>query len=362
MSPGGPIPCFTLESFSMRTLCLASLLFLASPSPAAEPARGLDIRFIDVEGGAATLIITPAGESVLIDCGNPGSRDAERIHKAATDAGLKQIDHLIITHWHLDHYGGVSRLVKLIPVAHFYDRGIPESLNEDKKNFPLLIQAYRAATKGKSRTLRPGDVVPLRQHKGSPEVKLLCLCAAGEVIADQPGAPENPAAKEHKAQPEDKTDNAKSLGFLLSYGGFRFLDLGDLTWNIEYKLVHPTDKIGLVDVYQTTHHGLSSSNNPVVIQTVQPRVAVFNNGPRKGCHARVTATLRRVPGIKAIYQLHRNLTVGAQENTDPAFIANPDEKCRGESILLSVAPDAKTYRVTVGSRGNPRRYETRGGS
>jgi beta-lactamase superfamily II metal-dependent hydrolase len=345
----------------MRPLSLLSalLLCLAQPARGAGPTRGLDIHFIDTEGGAATLIVTPAGESVLIDCGNPGSRDAERIHKVATQAGLKQIDHLIITHWHTDHYGGVGRLARLLPVKHFYDRGIPEKLADDPKNFPLLIAAYREATKGKSKTLKPGDVLPLRQKEGSPPVRLFCLCGGGEVIPGRPGAPANPVAKEHKPQPRDPSDNARSLGFLLSYGDFRFLDLGDLTWNIEYKLVHPTDKIGPIDVYQVTHHGLHISNNPVLIKTVQPRVAVFNNGPRKGCHPAVTATLRRLPSVKAIYQLHRNMTVEAQENTDPRLIANPDEKCRGESIKLAVAADAKSYALTVGARGKPRRYETR---
>ncbi len=343
----------------LRFLAAALLLTLAPTARAAEPARGLDIHFIDVEGGAATLLVTPAGESVLIDCGNPGARDAERIHQAATRAGLERIDHLIITHWHSDHYGGADRLAKLIPVRNFHDRGIPESLEEDRRNFPLLIQAYRAASKNKSNTLKPGDALPLKQKDGAPAVKLLCLCSGGEVVPDRPGAEPNPLAKEHKPQPADRSDNARSLGFVLSFGGFRFLDLGDLTWNIEHKLVSPTDKIGPVDVYQTTHHGLSISNNPVLIRTVKPRVAVCNNGPRKGCHPSVTATLRRVPDLKAIYQLHRNLTVGAQENTDPDCIANPDEKCQGESIKVSVAADAKSYTVTVGSKGRPHRYETR---
>lgn len=159
---------------------------------------------------------------------------------------------------------------------------------------------------------------------------------------------------------EDKSDNAKSMGFILSYGDWRFLDLGDLTWNIEYKLVHPSDKIGPVDVFQVNHHGLEISNNPVLLQTVKPRVAVFNNGARKGGQPSVTATLRRIPEVQAIYQLHRNVTVGAQENTDPEYIANPDEKCQGESIKLSVAPDAKSYTLTVGSTGKPKKYETRG--
>jgi beta-lactamase superfamily II metal-dependent hydrolase len=347
----------------MRSPWILTLLLAAWSSPlqaADTPPRPLNIYFIDTEGGAATLIVTPLGESVLIDCGNPGGRDADRIHHAVTQlAGLKAIDHLVITHWHVDHYGSVDRLAQLVPIHHFYDRGIPPMLAEDPKNFPLLIQAYKKASGGKSRTLKAGDEIALKQPLGGPALQLRCLCSGGEVVPDKPGAPENPVAREHKPQPVDPSDNAKSLGFLLSYGGFRFLDLGDLTWNIEYKLVHPSDKIGLTDVYQSTHHGLEISNNPVVIKTVRPRVAIFNNGPHKGCHPSVTATLRRVPDIQAIYQMHRNLDAAAQENTDPAFIANAEEKCQGEPIRLSVAPDGKSYTVAVGHQGKPRRYETR---
>lgn len=327
---------------------------------AAEPSGSLAIRFIDTEGGAATLVLTPAGESLLFDCGNPGTRDADRIYQACKQANIRAIDHLIITHWHSDHYGGVDRLSKLLPIRRYYDHGIPESLQEDPKGFPLLIQAYKAASEGKSIHLKPGDEIPLRQRADAPQMRLRCLCGSGEVIADQPGAAENPLAKEHTPLPVDTSDNARSLGFVLTFGDFRFLDLGDLTWNIEYKLVHPSDKIGPVDVYQVTHHGLDISNNPVLLKTVRPRVAIVNNGPRKGGHPSVTATLRRIPDIQAIYQLHRNVTVGAQENADPEFIANPQEKCLGESITLSVAPDARSYTVTVGSTGKPRRYQTRG--
>ncbi|HLJ94342.1 MAG TPA: MBL fold metallo-hydrolase [Gemmataceae bacterium] len=326
---------------------------------AAEAVNGLDIYFIDTEGGAATLLLTPLRESVLIDCGNPGARDAERIHQIATQAGLKAIDHLIITHWHLDHYGGVERLSQLMPIHHFYDHGIPQRLAEDPKNFPLLIQAYQRACHGHSQTLKPGDEIALKQTERGPELRLMCLCGSGEVVADRPNAPPNPIAQEHRPQADDPSDNARSLGFLLRYGSFRFLDLGDLTWNIEYKLVHPSDKIGPVDVYQSTHHGLPISNNPVVIKTVQPRVAVFNNGPRKGGDPSVIATLRRLPEIQGIYQMHRNVTAGPQENTDPEFIANSDEKCRGASIHLAVAPDSKSYTVTVGNQTKPRRYQTR---
>jgi hypothetical protein len=347
----------------MRCRCLFVAFLVWSLIPvfalARDKPRGLDIYFVDTDGGAATLIVTPCGESVLIDCGNPGARDAERIHRTATQqAGLKAIDHLIITHWHSDHYGGVNRLALLMPIHHYYDRGIPPKLVDDPKNFPLLIQAYKRASKGKSTVLKPGDEIALKQQGKGPALRLLCLCAREEVIPEKKGAPANPIAKEHRPQAVDKSDNAKSLGFLLSYGGFRFLDLGDLTWNIEYQLVHPSDKIGPIDVYQVTHHGLDISNNPVLMRTVRPRVAIFNNGPHKGCNPRVTSALRRIPEVKAIYQMHRNLDTAASENTSPNLIANKEKK-GGEGIKVSVAPDTHSYAVTVGSKGKPRRFETR---
>lgn len=340
-------------------LVLAALALVAGEAMGGEKSRTLDVYFIDTEGGAATLLVTPRGESVLIDCGNPGARDAERIHKVATEqAGLKALDHLVITHWHGDHYGGAGRLSQLIPVKNWYDHGIPAKLSEDPGNFPNLIQAYKAASAGKSRALRPGDTLTLQQAEGQPPLRMKCLCSSGEVIAEPPDAKANPVALEHKPQAEDTSDNARSLGFLISFGAFRFLDLGDLTWNIEYKLVHPSDKIGPVDVYQVTHHGLESSNNPVLIKTVRPRVAICNNGAAKGGHPFVISTLRRVPDLQAIYQLHRNVKSSAQDNTDPEFIANSEQQCKGESIRLEVAPDARSYTVTVADKGRPRRYET----
>lgn len=324
---------------------------------AAETPPGLDIYFIDTEGGAATLIVTPTGESILVDTGNPETRDADRIYQTATTAGLKGINHLITTHWHADHYGGVGHLAKLIPIARFYDHGIPDTLQEDPKRFPALIQAYREASGGKSITLKPGDEVALKQPSAGPALRLRCLCGDGSVIADAPNSPAN-AVEQEQPKPEDKSDNARSVGFLLTYGDFRFLDLGDLTWNVEEKLVRPTDKIGPVDVYQVTHHGLDSSNNPVLMKTVKPRVAICNNGARKGAAPVVIAMLRRLPETQAVYQLHRNVTPGA-ENTDPEYIANSEEKCSGDGIKLSVAPDGKNYSVTVGKSGKSHQYATR---
>jgi competence protein ComEC len=356
---------YLVENSLMFGRILASLCILATlalPAEAAPP-KGPAIYFVDTEGGAATLIVTPAGETVLIDCGNPGTRDAERIHKTAKEAGIDAIDHLFTTHWHTDHYGGVGHLAELMPIRKFYNRGVPDKLDEDPQNFPLLIQAYKKASGGKWVTVKPGDQIPLKQTAGDPPLSLTCLCANTEVIADSPQAKPNPIAAENVPQAADPSDNARSLGFLLSYGDFRFLDLGDLTWNVEYKLVHPTNKIGLIDVYQTTHHGLEISNNPVLIKSVDPRVAIFNNGPRKGGHPNALNTLKRIPGIQAIYQVHRNVGISAEENTEPALIANQgtSDKCTGEGIRLAVAGDGKSYEVTVGHEGKPRRFETRQG-
>jgi competence protein ComEC len=198
----------------LRLLLCLLLLLVSSLALAREDKkkRGLEIHFVDTEGGAATLIVTPAGESVLIDCGNPGKRDAERIHAATKKAGLEAIDHLFITHWHSDHYGGAESLSKLIPIRNFHDRGIPETLAEDKKGFPLLIASYKKATGGKSKTVKAGDEIKLKQADGSPAVKLLCVCASGEVIDQKKDAKENPFAKEHKKKADDPATTRRASG------------------------------------------------------------------------------------------------------------------------------------------------------
>ncbi len=343
----------------MRRLILLCAIVCALGGRAYGQGRTLDIYFIDTEGGAATLIVTPANESILIDTGNPGTRDANRIAKVAKEAAhLTAIDHLVTTHWHLDHYGGVEELNKILPIRHFYDRGIPAQTLDDPEHFPALIAAYREASKSASKTVRAGDILLSRNINGRA-LTLKCLVASGKTVPDSPAAKANPFAQGEKPMAVDTSDNAQSLGVVLQYGAFRFLDMGDLTWNVEYKLVSPTDKIGLIDVYQATHHGLDISNNPALINTIQPRVAVFNNGPHKGGHPSVVATLRKIPGIKAIYQQHRNLDSKPDENAPAEYIANEKEECEAEYIHISVALDSKTYCVAIGSGGAQKLYQTR---
>src|SRR5216683_386139 len=268
-------------------IAIAALLATGAPGWSAERSGGRDLKivFIDVEGGAATLIVTPQRESVLIDTGweRADGRDALRIQDAARHAGVRRINHLITTHWHLDHYGGVGRLVKLMPIDHFYDHGIPEQSLDDPANFPRLIAAYRAAGGDHSQTLKPGDEIPLRQDPAGrlPRITLRCMAANGHV-PDEEAHPTVDGCDAHPAHAKDTSDNANSLALRLDYGDFSYWAGGDLTWNIEHRLVCPVNRIGAVSLYLTDHHGMNLSNNPALIQALRPRVAVMNCGAVKG--------------------------------------------------------------------------------
>ncbi|MFO1019170.1 MAG: MBL fold metallo-hydrolase [Planctomycetales bacterium] len=250
----------------------------------------LDIYFIDVEGGAATFFVTPTGESMLVDSGYPDNngRDRDRILKVVKNvAGRKQIDHAVVTHWHLDHFGNHAALSTVIPIKTFWDRGIPDQLQEDPK-FPEKAGLYRAAAQNRSRTLVAGYYMKL--NSGKTPLKIQVVTASGEVVPNI-GEP-NPFAAENKPQPEDTSDNAKSISFLLTFGKFTFLCCGDLTWNVEAKLMTPKNPLGKVEMFMVTHHGLPVSNNPVLVKAIDPHVAVMCNGPTKGGHPETLKTLK----------------------------------------------------------------------
>ena len=345
---------FTLAAFAL-------LLALAAGSAQAGKKDGkLDIYFIDVEGGAATLIVTPAGESMLIDSGYPdfGGRDRDRIVKVATEqAGIEQIDHAVVSHWHLDHYGNHASLTEKIRVVNFWDRGIPDFLQEDGK-FGERVADYRKASENKSKAVKPGDMLPLKSGKTPLSVKI--VTASRNVIPNTGDA--NPFAKEHVAADEDKSDNAASVSSLLQFGSFRFLTCGDLTWNIEAKLATPNNPIGKVDVFMVTHHGLPSSNNPVLVKAIDPVVAIMCNGPTKGGDPNTLKTLGEVASLKHTWQLHRNIKLDDDKQAPKSFIANHGQTdgCEGVFVKLSVAADGKSYTVQIGEEGKPQSYKSRG--
>ncbi len=340
---------------------------LARAQSSASP-PGLEIDFIDVMGGAATLVVTPERESILIDSGWPGQgdRDPTRIAHVLKDlAGCDHLDHLVTTHWHRDHFGGVGGLAKRVRIDHFWDRGLPED-GDARLDFPdgpkpddPLGKAYRDASQGKRKTLRAGDSLPLKSVRG------LVLASGGQVI--EPGRrdenlralPANPSCADVPAdQPVDPSDNARSLVVLFTLGKFQFFDAGDLTWNVEKKLVCPIDLVGKVNLYQVTHHGMDISNHPTLLKTIAPTVAIMNNGPRKGGAPATVKRLRSVASIEAAYQLHRNVATTAEENTEPSLIANPDQS-GGRIIRVLVDPDGSRFTVQLGEDGPKRRFETR---
>lgn len=351
---------------------LLAMLLSAARATADDKQRGLDIYWIDVEGGAATLIVTHEGESILVDTGNPGRRDAGRIFKVATEvAKLRQIDHLIVTHYHRDHFGGAADLAALMPIKTVYDNGEFPGMPEKPDRAYATLECDRRVV------LNPGDKLELKQSAAkaaaaAPKLTVQCLAtrqqmirpaniATGNDAREIAAVPGEHVCKLHAPKDRDGSDNANSVVLLVSYGAFRFFDAGDLTWNVEHQLVCPQNLVGKVDVYQTTHHGLEASNNPAVLAALEPVVAIMNNGARKGCDGQTVATLRETKSIAATYQVHKNVREGqAALNVPDEYIANAAEKCAGHHIKLTVAPDAKTYKVSIPANNHEREYKTRG--
>jgi competence protein ComEC len=341
-----------------KSLSIAASLLLTASAFAGPADKRLDVYWIDVEGGAATLLVTPAGETVLIDTGNPGRRDADRIVKAVTEvAGMRQIDHLVITHYHRDHYGGALTLVTQLPVRNLYDNGQFEGMpdNPGKEYFELKVE--------RRHVVRPGMTLPLMQpdNPAAPKLTFTFLGGQKQFIDPPAAAPDNAdICASGREKDRDGSDNANSVVMLVGFGNWRFFDAGDLTWNQEARLVCPKNLIGQVDVYQVTHHGLDSSNNPLVLRSLQPRVAVMNNGTTKGCLPEVFANLQDTKSLEAVYQVHKNLRPdGAVNNVPDEYIANREQECQGHYIKLSVAADGKSYTVSIPASGHSRTYNTR---
>jgi competence protein ComEC len=339
---------------SIRSLVFSLLAASASIVSAGSGDGRLDIYWVDVEGGAATLIVTPAGESVLIDTGNPGYRDPNRIVQVITrEAGLRRIDHLITTHYHRDHFGGAATLATLIPIGTVHDNGDFEGMPDDPG------KPYREFESAARRVINPGDKISLRQGVKSIPLRLTCLGARKQFIKPAADAPDCESCAAHKSKDRDGSDNANSVVTVLDFGPFRFYDGGDLTWNQEFRLVCPKNVVGQVDVYQVTHHGLDSSNNPVILGALQPQVAIMNNGKTKGCLPDVFANLKATASLQAIYQLHHNERPdGALNNVADEFIANRTQEVTGNIIHLSVAKDGKSYDVRIPAHNLQKTYKT----
>ena len=306
---------------------------LASMMQAAQ--KPLEIFVIDVEGGQATLFVTPAHQSLLIDTGwgYNGYRDANRILAAAKRAGIKKINDVLITHYHADHVGGVPQLVSKIPVGMFIDHG-PN--REETNSGNHLYAEYQAAIADSNHMVaKPGDQVPI---KG---IDVTVVSADGKLI-DQPlagaGQP-NPFCSGVEEKASDPSENARSVGTVITFGSLRIVDLGDLTWNKELELMCPNNKLGRADILIVSHHGIDQSNSPALVHALQPRVAIFDNGAKKGAVPSAWDIVKSSPGLQDIWQLHFADAGGSEHNTSDPYIANVNEADTGFFLKVTANPN-----------------------
>ncbi len=327
-------------------------LFVVSCSLALAAPKTMDVYFIDVEGGQATLFVSPSGQSMLVDTGWAGfeDRDADRIAGVAKSAGVKQIDYLVITHYHTDHVGGVPQLAAKLPIRNFVDHG--SSFEKGDAPDKLFASYSEVRDKGKHIVVKPGDKVPIEG------LDVQILAAAGDEIKSPlagAGKP-NPFCDGTVMRTEDKSENARSVGSLITYGKFRIIDLGDLTWNKEFELVCPNNRIGTVDVYLTTHHGMNMSGPAAMVHALHARVAIMNNGATKGGTPEAWQTIKTSPDLQDIWQVHYAESGGDAHNVSERMIANPKGSAdAGNYLKLSAEADG-SFTVTNGRNGFSKKY------
>jgi beta-lactamase superfamily II metal-dependent hydrolase len=312
---------------------ILSAVYAAAQTRSVKP---LDIYVVDVEGGNATLFVSPSGESLLIDSGNTGAgavRDAERIVAAVKDAKLTEINHLITTHWHGDHYGGMAELAARVPIRNFIDHGpnvqpapaVDEFL---QKTYPQLYARSRHVV------ATPGMKIPVAG------LDVLVVTSAGETI-------KTPLAGAGRANPycasfkpgDNNAEDPMSVGTHVTFGKFRTVHFGDLTKNKEFELMCPNNRLGAVDVLLGLHHGQDTSNSEVLVHALRPRVAVMNNGTRKGGQPEVMRTLHTSPGLQDLWQIHFSQLSGQEYTVPGLFIANLlDEPLAAMPVAPIAAP------------------------
>jgi beta-lactamase superfamily II metal-dependent hydrolase len=346
-----------------RLLLIVAVLVAFSGVGRTQGQKPLQIYSIDVEGGQATLFVSPSGQSMLVDAGFPGPRDADRIAAAAKDAGIKQIDYFVNTHLHADHFGSIPDLVTKVPVINFVDNG---TLVETGERSIASFQTYAAVRdKGAHRTVpKPGDTIPVSG------LDVQVVIAGGAPIAKplRGAGAANALCRDWAPLEEDKSEDARSIGLLVRLGTFRMLDLGDLTWNKEHELVCPNNQVGTVDVYLTTRHGLNGTGSPVAVHAFHPRVAVFNNAGTKGASREHWMAVKSSPGLedmwlvhlsmprKGIAGLHETADQGGNDVNAPAqFVANLDDTTA--NYIKIAAREDGSFTVTNPRTGFSKEYK-----
>jgi competence protein ComEC len=322
----------------------------------------LKVYFVDVEGGQSTLFVMPSGESLLVDTGSPDARnpnaprDASRIAALCKIAGVTKIDNLVVTHYHSDHVGGLPQLVTMIPVGRFIDHGINRE-SEAVQGGASTVAGWTAYQKvladghAEHLVVKPGDLLPV---KG---MRVEVVSADGEVIAQplRAGGENNAACAASPMKDVENTENDRSVGMVITFGRMRILDLGDLTWAKERGLMCPVDKVGKVDVYIVSHHGLDRSSSPALVDAIAPRVAIMDNGGHKGGAPTTYETIEGSSRLKDLWQLHTAEASDAKHNVADSRIANLPGTDAGNYLKLTGHADG-SFAVTNARTGETVEY------
>lgn len=346
---------FTAAALTLSIGVLSASVLAAQATPAAPPnatapakrSPTLEVYIVDVEGGKASLFISPTGQSLLIDSGFPGSRDTERILAAVSDAGLQQIDYVLSTHYHVDHIGSLRDIAARVPIRHFIDHGPTVETREQVQGFQ---QAYAELTAKATHTIvHPGDRLPITGLDWR-------IVTAGGRVLEKPlkgGGRSNPACGQFpspEAPPNAAaSEDVQSVGSVITFGQFRAIDLGDLLAVKEAELICPDNPIGTVDLYFTTNHGAAASGTGALVHGLRPRVAVMHNGPRKGGSASALRIMRSSPGLEDVWQLHWSHDAALEQNSAGAFIANLDDPATTAGVLTAAAPASGSKPATAGA-------------